>query len=204
MFMLSSQQGVGRHTGKNPDGSIDRQIPGAEYIEIPSQNRKTIIVHGGDGSQGYHFVIKGTGDGAFDFTAISPDRSQNSSDTITYQAVPVDATTAADVTLDQTRNYTLNIDTNGDGAVDSQVQPNSVATNSVDLSPPADTTDLAVTNVTSGTATLSFTAPGGDGNAGQAQYYDIRYSTSPITEDNWKDAMPIEQDPDPLLTPVHR
>jgi hypothetical protein len=45
---------------------------------------------------------------------------------------------------------------------------------------------LAVTNASSGTATLTFTSPGDDGNAGAAQYCDLRYSASPITEENWK------------------
>lgn len=48
-----------------------------------------------------------------------------------------------------------------------------------------------------GSSPNSFTAPGDDGNAGTAQYYDIRYSGSPITEDNWKEAMPFVDIPTP-------
>ena len=130
--------------------------------------------------------------------SVSPDRAHNSSDNASYQSVPVNAATEADMLLNQSKDYTLQIDANGDGVVDTQKQPDSVISNYIDLTPPAGTTDLAVTSVSSGTAALAFTAPGGDGNAGTAQYYDIRYSTTPISEDNWKGAMPIEQDPAPL------
>ena len=186
----------GRHVGKNDAGGIDRQIPGAEYIEIPDLHEKSITVHNGDGTQGYRFVLKGSGTGTFDFTLSSPDRVHNSADTAKHLAVPVTTSTEASVLLDGNKDYTLQIDNDGDGAVDEQRQPDSVVTQAVDLTPPAQTTDLSVTNVSSGNATLAFAAPGDDANAGTAQYYDIRYSTSPITEDNWKEAMPLADIPD--------
>ncbi|MFA5795533.1 MAG: hypothetical protein WC980_10770 [Candidatus Brocadiia bacterium] len=187
----------GRHVGKNAQGGIDRQIPGAEYIEIPDLHEKTITVHGGDGADGYCFVLKGTGTGTFDFTLASPDKARNSADTARHLAVPVTTFTEASVLIDPTKNYFLAIDTNGDGIIDQQRQPDSVVTQSVDLTPPAQVTDLSITNTTSGTATLSFSAPGDDGNASIAQYYDIRYSTTPITVDNWKEAMPLADIPVP-------
>ena len=183
--------------GKNDTGGIDKQIPGAEYIEIPDFHEKTITVHGGDGTEGYRFVLKGTGAGTFDFTLKSPDHAHNSADTVKHLAVPVTPLTETSVLLDESKDYALRIDNDGDGIVDEQRQPDSVVTQAVDLSPPAKVTDLSVTSVTSGTATLTFTAPGDDDNAGTAQYYDIRYAKMPITEDNWKDAMPLEQMPAP-------
>lgn len=189
----------GRHVGKNDQGGIDEQIPGAEYIEIPDLHEKSITVHEGDGTEGYRFVLEGTGTGTFDFTLSSPDRAHNSADTAKYLTVPVTPSTEASVLLDQNKNYSLEIDTNGDGTVEEQRQPDSVVTQAVDLTPPGQTTDLSVTNTSSGTAALAFTAPGDDGNAGTAQYYDIRYSTSPITEDNWKEAMPFAEIPAPQV-----
>ena len=188
----------GRHVGKNASGGIDKQISGAEYIEIPDVHRKSIVVHGGDGTAGYRFVLQGTGSGTFDFTIGSPDKAHNSSDTIQYLAVPVTASTQAQILLDQSKNYGLQVDANGDGKVITQRPPDSVTSQPVDLTPPANTTDLAVIGVNSSTATLSFTAPGDNGYAGTAQYYDIRYSATPIAESNWKDAMPVDQDPNPL------
>jgi len=39
--------------------------------------------------------------------------------------------------------------------------------------------------------TLTWTAPGDDGRTGIATRYDIRYSTSPLSMDNWDQAYPV-------------
>jgi len=57
-----------------------------------------------------------------------------------------------------------------------------------DVMPPARINNLSVASTSSSTITLSWTAPGDDSLTDQASYYDIRYSTSALTEDNWKDA----------------
>ncbi|MCJ7655831.1 MAG: PQQ-binding-like beta-propeller repeat protein [Dehalococcoidia bacterium] len=57
-----------------------------------------------------------------------------------------------------------------------------------DITPPAKVTDLTVAEVTSNSVTLTWTAPGDDGNVGTASQYDIRYSISSITETNWDSA----------------
>lgn len=40
--------------------------------------------------------------------------------------------------------------------------------------------------------TLTWTAPGDDGFTGVARYYDLRYSTSPITANNWDQATRVK------------
>lgn len=71
--------------------------------------------------------------------------------------------------------------------------------------PPADTTaPAAVMNLTAGSPTLTsitlnWTAPGNDGTVGTATYYDIRYSTSPITEANWAIATQVSGEPAPAI-----
>ena len=45
--------------------------------------------------------------------------------------------------------------------------------------------------------TLTWTAPGDDGNYGTAREYDIRYSTTMITEDNWDKATQVAGEPTP-------
>jgi len=50
-----------------------------------------------------------------------------------------------------------------------------------DVTAPADITNLASTSVTSSSVTLTWTSPGDDGATGTATSYDIRYSTSNIT-----------------------
>jgi hypothetical protein len=46
-------------------------------------------------------------------------------------------------------------------------------------------------------ATLTWTAPGDDGDVGTAAQYDLRYSTSPITPANWDSATPVTGEPTP-------
>jgi hypothetical protein len=45
--------------------------------------------------------------------------------------------------------------------------------------------------------TLHWTAPGDDNNAGTASQYDVRYSTSPITDANWDAASQASGEPTP-------
>jgi len=51
--------------------------------------------------------------------------------------------------------------------------------------PPAPITDLATTDPTSNTISLTWTATGDDGTEGTATFYEVRYSTDPIDETNW-------------------
>ncbi|NQE05478.1 hypothetical protein C5S32_06375 [ANME-1 cluster archaeon GoMg1] len=66
-----------------------------------------------------------------------------------------------------------------------------------DTTPPAAITDLSVSNPTKNSIKLSWTAPGDDGNVGTASTYDIRYSTSIITEANWDSATQVIGEPSP-------
>ncbi len=58
----------------------------------------------------------------------------------------------------------------------------------IDTVPPDAITDLAVTGAFANNVILTWTATGDDGTDGTASSYDIRYSTSPITDANWDDA----------------
>ena len=68
-----------------------------------------------------------------------------------------------------------------------------------DSIPPAAVTDLAASNPGSNTMDLSWTATGDDGLVGTASYYDVRYSTSEITEENFASATRASGAPDPSL-----
>lgn len=70
-----------------------------------------------------------------------------------------------------------------------------------DNTPPAAVTDLtaAINAGSDPSLRLSWTAPGNDGNTGTAASYDIRYSSSPITAENWDDATPLTGLPTPLV-----
>ncbi|MBO9610465.1 MAG: fibronectin type III domain-containing protein, partial [Paenibacillaceae bacterium] len=67
-----------------------------------------------------------------------------------------------------------------------------------DETPPSAVTDLTTTAVGSIAATLQWTAPGDSGTAGTAASYEVRYSTSNITADNFSAATLVANAPAPL------
>lgn len=66
-----------------------------------------------------------------------------------------------------------------------------------DTTAPSAVTDLAVSTPTSSSLNLSWTAPGDDGSSGTATSYDIRYSTSAITDGNFSSATAVTGEPNP-------
>lgn len=66
---------------------------------------------------------------------------------------------------------------------------NSVTTTVEDAVPPAAITDLFVATMTAHTADMIWTAPGNDGSAGTAVEYDLRYSLTTMTDENWSSAL---------------
>ncbi|MDP2647666.1 MAG: S8 family serine peptidase [Candidatus Yanofskybacteria bacterium] len=66
-----------------------------------------------------------------------------------------------------------------------------------DVTPPAAIVDLSASSPTNNSIILSFTAAGDDGTLGQANRYDVRYSTVPITEDNFGAAVQARKEPRP-------
>jgi len=67
---------------------------------------------------------------------------------------------------------------------DNPTQPKSLS----DTTPPDTITNLKATYSTLNSVTLTWMAPGDDGNTGTAAQYDIRYALSAITEANWDSA----------------
>jgi len=66
-----------------------------------------------------------------------------------------------------------------------------------DTTPPANVTDLSVSTATTHSLTLTWTAPGDDGNNGTATEYDIRYATSNIDNETWGFAIRTTGEPTP-------
>ncbi len=63
---------------------------------------------------------------------------------------------------------------------------------------PSAVSDVAVSGVNSRTVLLTWTATGDNDTTGTASWYDVRYSTSPITESNFGSATQAVGEPDPL------
>ena len=70
---------------------------------------------------------------------------------------------------------------------------------SVEQTAPSIVADLITLSPTDSSITLSWTAPGDDGNIGTASVYDIRYSTATINDANWDQAVQIQNEPVPLV-----
>jgi subtilisin family serine protease len=63
---------------------------------------------------------------------------------------------------------------------------------------PAAVLDLASASAAPDSVSLTWTAPGDDGNAGAAYYYDLRYRTDgPVTEANWASSFQVQAEPNP-------
>lgn len=67
-----------------------------------------------------------------------------------------------------------------------------------DSIPPGGISDLSVASTGGQNVTLHWTASGDDGPIGTASRYDVRYSTSQITEENFESATPASGAPNPL------
>ncbi len=72
-------------------------------------------------------------------------------------------------------------------------------TGTVDAIAPGAINDLAVTGTSYTMVALAWTAPGDDGSSGTASAYDLRWSTSPITEANFGNASQVYTTPPPGL-----
>jgi hypothetical protein len=57
--------------------------------------------------------------------------------------------------------------------------------------------DLFAEGIDDGSFRLTWTAPGDDGVLGVASEYDIRYATSPITDQTWDSALQVVEEPSP-------
>ena len=64
---------------------------------------------------------------------------------------------------------------------------------------PAAVADLQIIDLTDTTVTLIWTATGDDGEVGTASTYDMRYSTSTITDANWNSATQVNGEPQPQV-----
>jgi len=73
------------------------------------------------------------------------------------------------------------------------------AITTLDTMPPANITNLSVSDITQTSVKLLWTAPGDDANVGIANSYNIRYYTLNITESNWSSATQVSGAVSPVL-----
>jgi hypothetical protein len=183
--------------GKNASGGIDMQIPGSEYFERSEDHSKNIVVHNADVLANYTVKIEGTGTGTMDLELQAPDFAGNVVDKPQYLAVTVSPSMKAELGVTPAKDYNLKVDSDGDGVFEGERPPDVTESIGADFTPPSTITYFSVTGTTSGSTTLTWTAPGDDGTQGTALRYDLRYSTESITDDNWQYAETADSLPDP-------
>ena len=134
-------------------------------------------------------------------TATSPDDYSISGTSLTFNPgetsknVPI---TVVDDTLDEPSETVI---VTLSGPTNATLGTNTTHTYTIldNEGPPAAVADLATGSPTSVSITLTWTAPGDDGNVGTATTYDIRYSTSTINDGNWASATQVTGEPAPQV-----
>ena len=140
-------------------------------------------------------------DNATDEQGFKMERSTNGVDFTQFGTVGAGETNATNSGLLPNRTYHFRVRAHnvaGDSAYSEIAQATTFAMPVPDTTAPAAVTNLIVSAATSNSVTLSWTAPGDDGNVGTAASYDVRYRTNAIASNNWASSTLATGEPAPL------
>ncbi|MHB1416408.1 MAG: putative Ig domain-containing protein [Chloroflexota bacterium] len=112
-----------RHVGLNETGGIDTQIPQSKYVTVQDAGYAGIAVYGADISDGYRVELRGTDEGTFDLEMIVPDERTGMQYYSRYEDVPVGSSSVGVITLQSDGDFTLRMDSDGDGTIDVDIAP---------------------------------------------------------------------------------
>jgi hypothetical protein len=154
---LSVYDSQGRHTGPNPDGTVDEDIPGSSYEKL-GENSFVVVPAGG----GYRVVDRGLSSGNFTMK-VKGYRSEGVDNQATYVSIPLEsASTTAELQFSGFNDLmTLKLDNTGDGIVDSYIEPTAIlsGTSASDVVPPKiSMPSIAETNLLGSPITFTFSA----------------------------------------------
>lgn len=155
----------GNHVGLQ-DGQIEYEIPNSYLITLGSEYQIAVI---GDAIAQYQIRIEGQGTASYETVVIHPKRNGNLTE-VSYDTLSAGANSVAFVEINQdTEDYTLSLDSDGDGTVDGTATP--MDTVEVDLTLPGPTGVTASPGDT--VVNLSWDASDRHSLAGYKIYYGI-------------------------------
>ncbi|MDO8740774.1 MAG: fibronectin type III domain-containing protein [Candidatus Woesearchaeota archaeon] len=156
------------------------------FIDIPNSD---VL---GDAGEGQMMVIENPdSENNFYTIQISKTESGLASISISYtDSTTIDRETA-EFNVESQNPVSLKV------SITSGSNPLTISPVSMDNIPPNMVTDLRVTSTSENSIILEWTSPGDDGTSGTASSYDIRYSTSSITESNWNSATKWQEKQNP-------
>ena len=109
-----------RHTGPTEDG-FDFEIPGVRY-DVFGETKSVILPDQGQ----FRIVVEGEGEGVFDLKLITHS-GDVPTETVFYSSVPTAPGAQAEVIWDdKARDFTLRLDSQGDGVFEAETQPSSI------------------------------------------------------------------------------
>jgi hypothetical protein len=123
---------LGNHLGPTPQGGIEYGIRNAQY-DVMDHDKSAFVPKG----IRYTAVLTGTDNGEFDLR-LREVQGGVVIETVLFKDVPVNTDTVAVVSLESVGNYTLSIDRDGNGTIDSAIAPTAIlnSTDSLDITPP--------------------------------------------------------------------
>ncbi|MFA5809001.1 MAG: hypothetical protein WC935_01510 [Thermoleophilia bacterium] len=191
---------AGGHVGEDAQGSIEKTISGSQYLEAPEINQKAVIAPF-DGSTEYR--LKLSADAAvltpLNLTLADPDRGTLT--TLVYYNVPLGAGATATLTMTKGANpaeLAIHLDADNDGVADATRMPDEKSELPLDYTPPSTIGDLNAERLAGGSVRLRWSAPGDDGATGSGTMYAIRFSSEPLSEENWASSEPAPVSERPL------
>ena len=137
-------------------------------------------------------------------TSTITDGNFGSATQVTGEPSPSVAGSAESMTvtgLSPSTTYYFAMKTSDEGPNTSAISNVTSATTSAaaDTTAPGAVSNLTASNPSTSTIDLDWTAPGDDGSSGTATTYDIRYSTSTVTDGNFSSATQVTGEPSPSV-----
>ncbi len=182
-----------RSIGEDILGQFEQTIPAGQFLDAAAASRKFVAIPGGINTDVYHLEVSSQTAAQTPLKVTLPDPANGVLVRLDYGIVELAAGTVARLTVgpdSSSDDFTLMLDSNGDGLAESSLQPQ-IVTQALDTNAPGDVDDLQAYRRSDGAIVLRWTAPGDDGNEGTPAMYSIRYAAQPVTEENWHEAEPV-------------